>query len=92
MPDLYSLSPGKIMLYGVSWCGDCRRARQIFAEKEINYVDIDIEQDEKAAEFIRQQNQGFQSVPTIIFPDGTTLTEPDRPTLTQKLETYQQTA
>ncbi len=83
--DLYTISPSQIVLYGVSWCGDCRRARQIFTEKQINYLDIDIEQDEQAAEFVRQQNRGFQSVPTIIFPDGSILTEPDRLTLIHKL-------
>jgi mycoredoxin len=86
MPDLYTLSPEQIVLYGVSWCGDCRRARQVFAENNINYLDIDIDQDEKASEFVRQQNRGSRSVPTIIFPDGSTLTEPDRPTLIHKLE------
>jgi mycoredoxin len=92
MSDLYTLAPNQIVLYGVAWCGDCRRARRIFAEQNITYLDIDIEQDDKAAEFVRQQNGGFQSVPTIIFPDGSTLTEPDRPTLTSKLETCQPTA
>ena len=56
------------------------------------YLDIDIEQDPKAAEFVKQQNGGFQSVPTIIFPDGSSLTEPDRTTLANKLETYLTTA
>ena len=79
-------------MYGVTWCGDCRRARQIFAEKAIPYIDIDVEQDAKAAEFVKKINHGFQSVPTIVFPDGTTLTEPDRLTLTDKLDATQPTA
>ena len=92
MTELYSLSPDQIVLYGVVWCGDCRRARQILADKAIPYLDIDIEQDPRAAEFVKQQNGGFQSVPTIIFPDGSSLTEPNRATLTNKLETYLPTA
>lgn len=92
MPVLYDLSPTEIIMYGVAWCGDCRRARRIFAEKAILYMDIDIEQDGKATEFVKSLNRGYQSVPTIIFPDGTTLTEPDSLTLAKKLETYQQTA
>lgn len=92
MSDLYTLSPEIIILYGVSWCGDCRRARQIFSENNVHYMDVDIEIDEKAAEFVKQQNRGFQSVPTIVFPDGTKLTEPDRPTLIRKLENIQPTA
>jgi len=92
MSSLYDLSPEQIILYGVSWCGDCRRARRIFAEQTVQYVDIDIERDEKAADFVKKINRGFQSVPTIVFPDGSTLTEPDSLTLIKKLESYQQTA
>jgi mycoredoxin len=92
MSDLYTLSPAQIVFYGASWCGDCRRARRIFSEKAINFLEIDIDHDEKAAEFVRNQNRGFQSIPTIVFPDGSILTEPDRTILEQKLNTYQLTA
>ena len=89
MTDLYTLSPQEIIFYGVSWCGDCRRARQAFVEKDINFVDIDVDQDQKAAEFVKQLNGGFRSVPTIIFPDGTSLTEPDVLTLARKLDSLE---
>jgi len=92
MDNLYSFSPAQIIFYGVSWCGDCRRARQVFAEKSVEFVDIDIDQDEKASEFVKQLNRGYKSVPTIVFPDGTTLTEPDGETLSRKLESFKQTA
>jgi mycoredoxin len=92
MADLYTVSPEQIVLYGSVWCGDCRRARQVLAENSVKFLDVDIEQDEKAAEFVRNHNRGMQSVPTIIFPDGTSLTEPDRNTLRNKLQNYNQTA
>ncbi len=92
MEDLYTSQPGQIILYGVNWCGDCRRARRVFSEQAVNYVDIDIDQDPKAAEFVRSLNNGFQSVPTIVFPDGSRLIEPDSVTLANKLEAYKQTA
>lgn len=92
MPTLYTLNPDGIILYGVAWCGDCRRAKQLLAEKSIQYTDIDIDQDTKAVEFVKSVNRGFRSVPTIVFPDGTSLTEPDSTTLAAKLEAYQQTA
>ena len=92
MTELYSLSPDQIVLYGVVWCGDCRRARQILAEKMIPYLDIDIEQDPKAAEFVKHLNLGYRSVPTIIFPDGSHLTEPDTLTLTRKLDNLERAA
>ena len=92
MTDLYTLSPQEIIFYGVSWCGDCRRARQVLAEKNIQFVDIDIDRDAKAAEFVKGLNHGYRSVPTIIFPDGSHLTEPDTLTLGKKLDSLERAA
>lgn len=92
MTDLYTLAPQEIILYGVSWCGDCRRARQVFTEKNIPFVDVDIDRDPKATEFVKQINGGFRSAPTIIFPDGSHLTEPDALTLARKLESLERAA
>jgi mycoredoxin len=92
MSNLNQLSPTEITLYGVSWCSDCRRAKRVFAELQANYVEIDIDADEKAAEFVKQVNRGNRSVPTILFPDGTSLTEPDNATLAAKIAQVQKTA
>ncbi|PWH13165.1 MAG: NrdH-redoxin [Anaerolineae bacterium] len=92
MNDLYTLQPSQIVLYGTSWCGDCRRARQIFAQMNIPYLDIDIDSDRQAEAFIKQINRGNRSVPTIVFPDGSTLTEPDNLSLSNKLNHYRQLA
>ncbi|HEY3311861.1 MAG TPA: glutaredoxin domain-containing protein [Anaerolineales bacterium] len=92
MTDLYNRAPTQIVLYGTSWCGDCRRSRAVFAEKGAKYLEIDIDRDPLAARFVREMNNGSQSVPTIIFPDGTILIEPDRATLSKKLENLQPTA
>ena len=92
MTDLYTYSPSKIVLYGIVSCGDCRRARQVMDENKIHYLDIDLDHDEKAAEFVIKHNRGYRSAPTIIFPDGSFLTEPDRATLTEKIQAYKPTA
>jgi mycoredoxin len=86
--DLYSLAPSTIVLYGVSWCGDCRRARRVFAQIGVPYADIDIDADEKAEVFVKQVNHGNRSVPTIIFPDGSILVEPHDDELTDKLKSF----
>lgn len=88
MNDLYTSQPTQIVLYGTSWCGDCRRARQIFAQMNVPYLDIDIDADQQAAAFVKQLNRGNRSVPTIVFPDGSTLTEPDNVSLSKKLNEY----
>ena len=92
MSDLYTLSPEHIVLYGVGWCSDCHRARKVFAQSGVKYIDIDVDQDVKGSEFIIKINEGGRSVPTIVFPDGTTLTEPSNAVLAAKLEGYKQTA
>jgi mycoredoxin len=66
----------KIIIYGTTWCGDSRRARRFFDENNIEYSWIDIDIDREAGKLVEQINGGFRSVPTIIFPDGSTLTEP----------------
>jgi mycoredoxin len=83
--DFYSFSPKTIVTYSKSWCPDCRRARKLIIDSKIPFIDIDIANDAKAKEFVRQINHGNESVPTIIFPDGKILVEPQNSTLSDKL-------
>jgi mycoredoxin len=80
-----STTQNEIMFYSTSWCGDCRRSRKVFQAMGVSFVDIDIEEDPAAAAIVRQVNRGSQSVPTIIFPDGSVLVEPSNRVLEQKL-------
>jgi mycoredoxin len=79
---------GQIKLYGTSWCGDTRRTREYLEINEIPFQWIDIDEDEAAAEIVKQINNGYKSVPTIIFPDGSTLTEPSLFVLKEKLANF----
>ena len=75
----------KITVYGVTWCGDCRRARTVLDQSGIEYDWIDIDRDHQAEQFVKQTNGGMRSVPTIIFPDGSILVEPANYELSHKL-------
>ena len=75
----------KIMMYGTTWCGSTKRARRLFEDEKIDYEWIDIDQDEIAAKFVESVANGFRSVPTIVFPDGTILVEPSTYQLKEKL-------
>lgn len=77
-----------IVLYGTPWCGDCRRARRVFAEQGIAYDYVDIEDDPEASALVMRLNRGMRSVPTILFPDGSVLVEPGNAELSAKLATY----
>jgi mycoredoxin len=65
-----------IKMYVTTWCGDCRMAKRWFDAHGIAYESINIEEDDKAADYVVHVNRGYRSVPTIVFPDGTILVEP----------------
>lgn len=74
-----------IVVYGTSWCGDCRRAQRVLDLNQVPYTYINIEENEEAAEFVVQVNRGRRSVPTIVFPDGSIMVEPSNLELQKKL-------
>lgn len=75
-----------VVMYSTSWCPDCHRAKHFFAEYGILYKDVDVEENEDAAEVVRQLNNGSRVVPTIVFTDGTMLVEPSYEELAQKFK------
>ena len=66
----------RIKMYATPWCGDCRMAKRWFDAHGIAYDYINIEEDDNAAAYVVRVNKGMQSVPTIVFPDGSILVEP----------------
>jgi mycoredoxin len=74
-----------IVMYSTTWCGDCRRAKRVFDQLDVDYREVNIDADEAAAQYVVEVNNGSRSVPTIIFPDGDVLVEPSNAALTQKL-------
>jgi mycoredoxin len=69
-------APGTVTMYSTAWCGYCRRLKSQMEREGIGYVEIDIERDEAAAAFVMQVNGGNQTVPTVVFPDGSAATNP----------------
>jgi glutaredoxin-like protein len=78
--------PKKIIVYGTSWCPDCRRAKKILDQNAISYLWVDIDSDAEGRKFVEKTNHGNRTVPTIVFPDGNILTEPSDSELTAKLK------
>jgi mycoredoxin len=66
------------------WCGDTRRARNWFDANNVAYEWIDVDKNKEAEALVKHMNNGFRSIPTIIFHDGSHLTEPS----TRKLEEH----
>lgn len=82
--DLYSLKPSQIVMYAVEWCPDCRRAKFFFKRRKIEVLEVDVNSDKKAEEFVKELNNGYRSVPTIILPDGSMMVEPSTDELESK--------
>ncbi len=78
----------KVKMYATKWCGDCRMAKRWFDTHNIAYDYINIEEDERAADFVVKVNGGMRSVPTIVFPDGSILVEPSPRELAAKFSDY----
>jgi mycoredoxin len=75
----------KIIIYSTTWCGDCRRAKNVFAKLNMPYTEIDIEKTPGAVDVVLEINKGMRSVPTILFADGSVLVEPSNSVLENKL-------
>jgi Glutaredoxin-like protein len=65
-----------LTMYSTTWCGFCHRLRSQLDREGIGYQVVDIEQDPAAAAFVMSVNRGDQTVPTVRFADGSTLTNP----------------
>lgn len=74
-----------IILYGHRTCPDVPPVMGMLKLSKVPFEYVDIRQDKAAAERVRQINNGFESVPTLVFPDGSTLTEPSKSVLRNKL-------
>jgi mycoredoxin len=76
MTDLYTLKPSQIVMYVTEYCSDCSRAKKFFEANDIPHLQVGLEGDDRATEFVLHINRGYRSVPTIVFPDGSVLVEP----------------
>jgi mycoredoxin len=77
--------PGTVTMYSTTWCGYCRRLKSQMDREGIAYNEINIEQDPESASFVEKANGGNQTVPTVLFADGSTLTNPSLAQVKQKI-------
>jgi len=77
-----------IKLYAHSTCPSVPAVIAVLKGAKVEYDYINIHQDETACDYVREVNNGYESVPTLLFPDGTTLTEPSTGALKTKLSEF----
>jgi mycoredoxin len=67
---------GTVTMFSTPWCGYCRGLKSALKREGIAYTEVDIERYEDGADFVMSVNGGNQTVPTVVFPDGTSATNP----------------
>src|SRR3954470_19709222 len=71
-----SAAVSTVTMYTTTWCGYCVRLKKLLQREGIEYSEVDIEVDEGAADLVMAANGGNRTVPTLVFADGTALTNP----------------
>lgn len=82
----HRVAENKIIVYGSPACAMVPSVRNAIERADAVYEYVDIYKVLEARERVREINHGHESVPTLVFPDGSTLTEPSRGELQAKLQ------
>ena len=72
-------------MYTTTWCGYCRRLKSQLDREGIAYDVVDIEEQPDAAGIVESANNGNQTVPTLVYTDGTAMTNPSIAQVKEKL-------
>lgn len=72
-------------MYTTPWCGYCHRLQSQLAREGISYELVDIEKHPEAAFLVEQANGGNQTVPTLVYADGSAQTNPSLAQVKAKL-------
>lgn len=67
---------GTVTMFSTTWCGYCRVLKKALDREGIAFREVNIEQAPDAADFVMAVNGGNQTVPTVLFPDGSAATNP----------------
>ncbi len=63
-------------VYSTPWCGYCTRLKGQLRREGVSFGEVDIEQEPAAEDIVKAANGGNATVPTLVFADGTTMTNP----------------
>lgn len=72
-------------MYTTPWCGYCHRLKSQLDREGISYEIVDIEQQPEAAQLVEEANGGNQTVPTLVYSDGSAQTNPSLAQVKEKL-------
>ncbi len=72
----YIPKDGSITMFSTTWCGYCQRLKKQLDQAGIGYTEINIEETPGTPELVESLNGGNQTVPTVLYPDGSSATNP----------------
>ena len=75
-----------LTMYTTTWCAFCKRLKSQLARDGIEMTEVNIEEDPGAADYVMSVNGGNQTVPTVVFPDGSAMTNPSAAQVKQRLQ------
>ncbi len=75
----------EMTIYSTEWCGYCHRLMKQLDREGVGYQVVNIEDDPTAATYVMSVNGGNQTVPTVVFADGSALTNPSLAQVKDKL-------
>ena len=78
-----------VTVYTRPWCGGAMRVKRWLEQRGIPYTEIDVSGDREAARRVEELNDGYQSVPTVLFDGIHVATEPSTAELERLLGEYQ---
>ena len=81
----YDAQPDRPTMFTTTWCGYCARLKSQLKRAGIEYAEVDIEDHPEAAEIVASVNGGNQTVPTLLFSDGSAMTNPSASQVDAKL-------
>lgn len=71
------LEPGSLVMFSTPWCGYCKRLKLLMSSEGIDFVEVNIERDPAAEKYVIEANgDGTATVPTLLFPDGSSAVNP----------------
>ncbi|KGJ79780.1 glutaredoxin [Cryobacterium roopkundense] len=76
---------GTITMFTTTWCGYCSRLKSQLDRVGVAYREINVEEVEGTSELVMSLNGGNRTVPTILFPDGSSATNPSLAQVQAKL-------
>jgi mycoredoxin len=78
--------PVTFTVYSTPWCGYCTRLKRQLKGEGLVFAEVDIELDREAEAIVKAANEGNATVPTLVFADGSSLTNPTLREVLRKLE------